>query len=253
MRLTDSEGVRRITFDRPDVLNAFTTDHAAELADHLSNLHPDEQSAVVLTGEGRAFSAGGDVEAMADREESPAEAFDRIAETFGRLAEEALSCPVPIVARVNGDAVGAGLALVALSDFAYAADSARFSAAFVRVGLVPDTGGTFLLPRLVGLRTAKELSFTGRFFDATEAAEMDLVNEAVPEGELDDRVEELLSVLRERPTRTVGLAKRAIHGNLGTGVEGALDYENHVQALAYGTDEHGEGVSAFLEGREPEF
>jgi enoyl-CoA hydratase/carnithine racemase len=253
MRLTDDGDVTRVTFDRPDVLNAFTTDHAAELADHLSELRPDEQSAVVLTGEGRAFSAGGDVEAMAEREETPAEAFDRIVETFGRLAEEALSCPVPVVAKVNGDAVGAGLAIVALSDFAYAVDSARFSAAFVRVGLVPDTGGTFLLPRLVGLRAAKELSFTGRFFDANEAAELGLVNEALPEGALDDRVDELLSTLRERPTRTIGLTKRAIHANLGNGFEEALDYENHVQALAYGTDEHGEGVSAFLEGRDPEF
>lgn len=253
MQITDEAGVRRVTFDRPEVLNAFTTDTAAELADVLADCDPAELDAVVLTGAGRAFSAGGDVESMAAREETPEEVYERIDGTFGRLAEEAISCRVPVVARVNGDAVGAGLAIVALSDFAYAVDSARFSAAFVRIGLIPDTGGTFLLPRLVGLRAAKDLAFTGRFFDAREAAELGIVNEVVEEDALDERIDELLAVLEERPTRTIGLAKRAMHANLGRGFEEALDYENAVQSQAYATQEHGEGVAAFLEGRDPEF
>lgn len=253
MQITDEAGVRRVTFDRPDVLNAFTTDTAAELADVLADSDPTELDAVVLTGEGRAFSAGGDVESMAAREETPEEAYERIDGTFGRLAEEAMSARVPIVARVDGDAIGAGMAIVALSDFAYAVDSARFSAAFVRVGLIPDTGGSFLLPRLVGLRAAKDLAFTGRFFDAEEAAELGIVNEVVAEDALDDRIDDLLATLEERPTRTIGLAKRAMHANLGRGFEEALDYENVVQSQAYATQEHGEGVAAFLEGREPEF
>ncbi|KYH27254.1 3-hydroxypropionyl-coenzyme A dehydratase [Halalkalicoccus paucihalophilus] len=253
MQITDEAGVRTITFDRPDVLNAFTTDTAAELADVLAESDPTEQDAIVLTGEGRAFSAGGDIESMASREETPEEAYERIDDTFGRLAEEAMSCRVPIVARVNGDAVGAGMAMVALTDFAYAVESARFSAAFVRVGLIPDTGGTFLLPRLVGLRAAKDLAFTGRFFDAAEAADLGLVNAVVAEDDLDGRIDELLDTLRERPTRTIGMAKRAIHANLGRSWGEALDYENVVQSQAYATQEHGEGVDAFLEDRGPEF
>lgn len=253
MQITDEVGVRRVTFDRPDVLNAFTTETAAELADILAEANPAELDAIVLTGEGRAFSAGGDIESMAAREETPEEAYERIDGTFGRLAEEALSCRVPIVARVNGDAVGAGMALVALTDFAYAVESARFSAAFVRVGLIPDTGGTYLLPRLVGLRAAKDLAFTGRFFDGAEAAELGIVNEVVSENELDDRINDLLDVLRKRPTRTIGMAKRAMHANLGRGIGEALDYENVVQSQAYATQEHGEGVAAFLEGRDPKF
>lgn len=253
MQITDEAGVRTITFDRPDVLNAFTTDTAAELADVLAESDPTEQDAIVLTGEGRAFSAGGDVESMAAREETPEEAYERIDETFGRLAEEALSCRVPIVASVNGDAVGAGMAIVALTDFAYAVESARFSAVFVRVGLIPDTGGTFLLPRLVGLRAAKDLAFTGRFFDAAEAADLGLINGVVAEDELDARIDELLDTLRKRPTRTIGMAKRAIHANLGRSWGEALDYENVVQLQAYATQEHGEGVDAFLEDRDPEF
>src|SRR6056297_2635165 len=209
MHVTDDDGVRTVTFDRPEVMNAFTTDTAEELADVIAGADPDELDAVVLTGEGEAFSAGGDVQSMAEREEDPAEAFERVTETFGRVVEEALSARVPVVAKVNGDAVGAGLAITAVSDFAYAAESATFSCAFVRVGLIPDTGGSFLLPRIVGLRTAKRLAFTGEFFGAAEAAEMGLVNEVVAADELDATVEDLLDTLRERPTKTIGLAKRA--------------------------------------------
>jgi 2-(1,2-epoxy-1,2-dihydrophenyl)acetyl-CoA isomerase len=253
MNVTDEDGVRTVTFDRPEVMNAFTTDTAEELAEVLAEADPAEHDAVVLTGEGDAFSAGGDIESMAEREETSEEAYERVTETFGRVVEEALSAPVPLVAKVNGDAVGAGLAIAAVSDFAYAAESATFSCAFVRVGLIPDTGGTFLLPRLVGLRTAKRLAFTGEFFGADEAAGMGLINEVHPGDDLDSAVADLVETLDERPTKTIGLAKRAIHENLGRSWREAMDYENLVQSQAYGTPEHEEGVAAFLEGREPEF
>jgi len=215
MDVTDDDGVRTVTFDRPEVKNAFTTESAAELADHLVDLDPTALDAVVLTGDGDAFSAGGDVQAMAERDETPRAAYEMIQETFGRLAETMLTAPVPIVARVNGDAVGAGLAVVAAADFAYAADSARFGAAFVKVGLVPDTGATFLLPRLVGLRTAKELVLTADLYTAEEAAAMGLVNERVPDADLDAAVDDLLETLAARPTKTLGMAKQALHANLG--------------------------------------
>ncbi|WP_276301295.1 enoyl-CoA hydratase/isomerase family protein [Halorussus lipolyticus] len=253
MEITDDDGVRTVTFDRPEVMNAFTPEIAAELAEVFADANPEELDAIVLTGEGDAFSAGGDIQSMAEREENTEEAYERVTETFGRVVEEALSADVPIVAKVNGDAVGAGLAVTAVSDFAYAAESATFSCAFVRVGLIPDTGGSFLLPRLVGLRTAKRLAFTGEFFGASEAAEMGLVNEVHPEDELDAAVSDLLDTLRKRPTKTIGLAKRAIHENLGRGWREAQDYENMVQSQAYDTPEHEEGVAAFLEGREPDF
>lgn len=253
MDVSDDDGVRTVTFDRPDVLNAFTTETAERLADAISEPAPESHDAIVLTGEGPAFSAGGDIEAMADREESTAAAFDRVTETFGRLVETMLGSQVPIVAKVNGDAVGAGLAVTAASDFAYAAEHATFSCAFVRVGLVPDTGGTFLLPQLVGLRAAKRLAMTGEFFSADEAAELGLINQSVSNDELNKTVDELVETLQDRPTQTLGLTKRAFHENLGKGPGEAIDYENHVQALAYDTDAHREGVDAFLEGRDPEF
>jgi 2-(1,2-epoxy-1,2-dihydrophenyl)acetyl-CoA isomerase len=182
MKISDADGVRTVTFDRPGVMNAVTVETATELAETIEDVDAETHDAVVLTGEGAAFSAGGDIETMVDTEANAVETFDGIAETFGRVVEAAITSRVPIVAKVNGDAVGAGLALAALSDFAYAADSATFSCAFVRVGLIPDTGGTFLLPQLVGLRTAKRLAMTGEFISADEAADIDLINEVAWRG-----------------------------------------------------------------------
>jgi 2-(1,2-epoxy-1,2-dihydrophenyl)acetyl-CoA isomerase len=253
MHTETKDGVLAVTFDRPEVMNAFTFQTALDLADAVASATPDTHDAVVLTGEGAAFSAGGDIQAMAEREETVRDAYERIEESFGRVVEEIMECPVPVVAKVNGDAVGAGLAVSTVCDFAYAAEDARFSCAFVRVGLIPDTGGTFLLPELVGLREAKRLAFTGAFVDGTEAAELGLVNEAVPADALDDTVDALLDTLRKRPTRTIGLTKQAMHENLGREWEAALDYENMVQCQAYDTPEHAEGVAAFLEGRNPDF
>jgi enoyl-CoA hydratase/carnithine racemase len=252
MRIDDGP-VREITFDRPDVRNAMTADVARELADALADLDPETHDAVVITGDGEAFSAGGDIEAMAEREETTPEAYERVRETLGAVAENALSAPVPIVSKVNGDAVGAGMSLTAVSDFAYAAESARFGATFVNVGLVPDMGATAILPRLIGLRNTKDLAFTGRLVDASDAAEMDLVNETVPDGELDERVDDLVETLRNRPTANIGLAKEAIHDNLGQPWRDGLQREARLQSMAYDTPAHEEGVDAFLNGRKPDF
>jgi len=254
MRVEDADGVRTITFDRPGVMNAMNIEVAEALADAVDGTTVEAHDAVVVTGEGPAFSAGGDIQAMKEREEGPREAYDRVAASFNRAAEAMMTSDVPVVAKVNGDCVGAGLALVAASDFAHALADATFSCAFIRVGLVPDTGATFTLPQLVGLRTAKRLTMTGEFFDGEEAASMDLVNEAVADEEaLDEAVEEMVGKLGRRPTRTVGMTKQAIHENLDNDWRKALDYENMIQTQAYMSDEHAEGVDAFLEGRDAEW
>ncbi|OIB57883.1 enoyl-CoA hydratase/isomerase family protein [Natrialba sp. SSL1] len=253
MEIDSDDGVLRLTFDRPGVLNAITRETASKLADTIGDADPEEYHAIVITGEGDAFSAGGDIEAMAEEPDPPRQAYEEVTETFGRVVEAMLECPVPIVANVNGDAVGAGLAIVALSDIAYAAEDATFSCAFVRVGLIPDTGGTFMLPRLIGLRAAKKLAFTGEFFDAERAAELDLINESVPAADLDERVTETVERLGRRPTDVIGMMKQAMHENMGRQWDEALDYENLLQVHARATDSHEEGVAAFLEGREPAF
>jgi|AntRauTorcE11897_2_1112592.scaffolds.fasta_scaffold02554_6 2-(1,2-epoxy-1,2-dihydrophenyl)acetyl-CoA isomerase len=253
MRVSDDDGVRTITFDRPGVMNAMNIEVAEELADAVEETEPREHDAVVITGEGPAFSAGGDIQAMKERKEGPREAYERVAESFNRAAAAMLSSDVPVVAKVNGDCIGAGLALVAAADFAYTVEDATFSCAFIRVGLIPDTGATFTLPRLVGLRTAKRLTMTGEFFEGSDAEEMDLVNQAVPEEELDEVTDEMVGKLSRRPTRTLGMTKQAIHENLDNDARKALDYENHMQVQAYASEEHEEGVNAFLEGRDADW
>ncbi|MEY7851732.1 enoyl-CoA hydratase/isomerase family protein [Natrarchaeobius sp. A-rgal3] len=253
MRAYTEDGVRYLTFDRPATRNAFTAEVARDLAAELDAVDECTLDAVVLTGDGESFSAGGDIEAMAARDETTAEAYERVRSTLGRVAKRVLTAPVPVVTKVNGDAVGAGLSLVAASDFAYAAESARFGASFVNVGLVPDMGATVTLPRLIGLRRTKELVFTGRLIEAEEAASIDLVNESVPDGDLDDCVDDLLETLAARPTETLGLAKRAIHDNLGRSWRAGLEREAYVQTEAYDTPAHREGVDAFLNDRPPEF
>lgn len=254
MRVTDEDGVRTITFDRPGVMNAMNIEVAEDLADAVEEATPEEHDAIVITGDGPAFSAGGDIQAMQEREEGPHEAYQRVGDSFNRAAAAIMQSPVPVVAKINGDCVGAGLAIVAAADFAYTVEDATFSCAFIRIGLIPDTGATFTLPRLVGLRTAKRLTLTGEFFDGEEAADIDLVNDAVEDDDaLDESVEYIVGKLSRRPTRTVGMTKQAIHENLDNDWRKALDYENHMQVQAYMMDEHAEGIAAFLEGRDPEW
>lgn len=247
MDVTDADGIRYLTLDRPAVRNALTPDIVVEIANAVEEANPDDHDAIVITGAGDAFCSGGDIKAMAERDWPADERSTLVASTFGRLAEAMLEARVPIVAKVNGDAVGAGLALVALCDFAYANESARFNAGFARVGLIPDAGGTFLLPSIVGLRTAKRLTLTARFIDANEAADIDLITETVPRERLDARVEALLDQLRDLPTETLGRIRVAMHDNLGRAYGDALTREAYQQAEAYATEAHREGVAAFLE------
>jgi enoyl-CoA hydratase/carnithine racemase len=233
--------------------NAFTAEAARELAEAIERAERNDVRALVLTGEGDAFSAGGDLEEMAAREETPHEAYQRYQETLNAMIEGILTAPFPVIAKVNGDAIGAGTNVAAACDFVVADEGARFGEVFVNVGLIPDSGGTFILPALVGLRTAKELAMTGRIFDATEAEDLGLINEAVPGEELDDAVEELLDTLDGKPTETLGLTKRGFHENIGSSYEEALETEANLQVLCYGSEAHEEGVEAFLEDRKPDF
>ncbi len=253
MDVTTTDGVRHITLNRPDRRNAVSPEDVVELAAAITEVSPSEASAIRLAGKGPAFCAGGDLDAMAEREWPRGERARRVEATFGRLARAMLEAEVPIVARVHGDAVGAGLALVALSDFAFASTEARFNAGFARVGLVPDVGGSFLLPKLLGLRTAKDLALTARFVDAEEANRIDLVNDTVDPETLDDRVDACLDRLADLPTATLGRIRRTIHHNLGRPYPDALAFEAHEQAAAYDTPAHKEGVAAFRDGREPEY
>ena len=253
VRVETDGRVHTLAFDRPGAKNALTADAAAELVDALEAAEAADARAVVVTGDGDAFCAGGDIEAMATREETPGEAYDRVRESLTAVIETLLTLPLPVIAKVNGDAVGAGTNVAAACDFAYAATEARFGEVFGNVGLIPDSGGTFILPALVGLRTAKELTMTGRLFDAEEAADMDLINRAVPAADLDSDVHDLLETLGRKPTETLGLTKRGLHENIGRPFRDALEREAYLQVIAYGSDAHETGVEAFRNDRRPEF
>lgn len=245
--------VQTTTFDRPESRNAFTAEAARELAEAINHAERNDVRALVLTGEGESFSAGGDLEEMAAREETPHEAYRRYQGTLNAMIEGILTAPFPVIAKVNGDAVGAGTNVAAACDFVIADEEARFGEVFVNVGLIPDSGGTFILPALVGLRTAKELAMTGEVFDAEKAADLGLINEAVPGDELDDAVDDLLDTLGSKPTETLGLTKRGFHENIGSSYQEALETEANLQVLCYGSEAHAEGVDAFLTDREPDF
>lgn len=246
MRVTDEDGVRRLAFDRPDAKNAFTTETGEEMVAAIDGTDPDEHDAIVITGEGDTFSAGGDLESVSDDSESTRETYERYDRGSG-FVESLLSAPVPTVARINGDAVGVGLSIVALCDFAYAVESATLSAAFVKIGLLPDGGGTVFLQRHVGLRDALDLALTGRFVSATEAADMGLLNDVVADqAALDDRVGERVGQLQALPTGAVVATRQALHENATRHWERAVDYENLLQAQATDTDEHRAAVEAFM-------
>ena len=253
METTVDDRVQVTRFDRPDARNAMTPATARDLCDEIDAATERDVRALVITGSGGSFCAGGDLEAMRERDETPDEASRRVQETLNATVRAILSAPFPVIAKVNGDAIGAGTNIAAACDFAYADADARFGEVFVNVGLIPDTGGTVLLPRLIGLRRAKELTMTGRLFDADEAASMGLINDTVSEDSLDERVDELLETLSRKPTTTLGLIKEGLHGNLGRPVDDALDREAALQVRAYGTDAHEEGVAAFLDDRRPDF
>lgn len=196
--------VATLEFDRPDVLNALTPAAARDVADAFDDVLESDPRAIVITGQGEAFSAGGDLESMRQREETPAEACRRLQERVNRLVRGFLTAPVPVVAKVNGDAIGAGTNIAATCDIIYAAESARFGEVFVNVGLIPDSGGSFLLPHLVGLRTAVELAMTGEVFDAERAAELGVVSRVVPDDELENAVDDLLAELGTNRQRLSG-------------------------------------------------
>jgi len=246
MRVSDEKGVRHLTFDRPEAKNPFTTETGEQMVEAIETCDPDDQSAIVVTGEGEAFSAGGDLDDISDEDESTRETYERYSRG-SEFVEALLSAPVPTVARINGDAVGVGLSVVALCDFAYAVEDASFSAAFVNIGLAPDGGGTVFLPRHVGLRNALDLALTGRSIGATEAAEMGLINEVVPAAALDETVGEQVARLKRLPTTAVVATRKAFHENASRHWREGVDYENHIQAELTDTDEHREAVEAFLD------
>ena len=247
------EGVGIITMNRPERLNANSPEMTQGMIDILANLTPDVR-AIILTGAGRAFCAGGDVRSMGSRLD---EAGSRPGWQRNR-PERAVSvafwnCDRPIIAAVNGHAVGLGMSYACMCDFRIASDRAQFGALWVRRGYMPDAGGTFFLPFLMGVPKALELIWTGDIFDAHEAKDIGLVSQVVPHEELLPTTLELAKRLAQGPTLAIGMAKRAMYKGRIAALQEALEFESYGQAQLQQTEDHAEGVRAFLEKRDPKY
>jgi 2-(1,2-epoxy-1,2-dihydrophenyl)acetyl-CoA isomerase len=249
-------GVVTITLNRPDKLNALTGLMSDELIDVFGSAGDDDEvRAIVVTGAGRGFCAGQDLTEFEEayRAGERPDIREHLAHSYHRLIPLMVSTPKPVVAAVNGVAAGAGVSLAAACDIRIAGEDARFTQAFVKIGLVPDSGGTWLLPRIVGYARALELSITGEVIDAEAGLEIGLVNRVVPGDALEGEVSELAARLAAMPTAAIAETKALLRGALGLDLEEALAAEADAQARMGQTDDHLEGVMAFAEKREPRF
>jgi len=253
--LDQADGVATVTLNRPDVLNSFNATLHRELEDALKRAERDAAvRAVVVTGAGRAFCAGQDLKAHLDETEGRSRTIAHVLrEQYNPLILRLRNLEKPVLAAVNGVAAGAGVSLAMACDLRLASDKASFIQAFVGVGLIPDAGATWFLPRHVGLGKAFELAFLGDRISAGEALALGLVNRVVPADEFEAATRELAGRLARQPTRALGLMKRAFNRALRTDLAAALDYEAFLQGVAGATEDHAEGVAAFLQKRPPQF
>ncbi|MGW7722952.1 enoyl-CoA hydratase/isomerase family protein [Streptomyces canus] len=247
--------VSYITLNRPEVLNALTPgqrDLVVELLDRAS-ADPDVR-AVVLTGTGRGFCAGADLRGASGAGERVAGDVARTLRLGAqRLIAAVLDCEKPVIAAVNGTAAGLGAHLAFACDLVLAAESAKFVEVFVRRGLVPDGGGAYLLPRLIGPRRAKELMFFGEALTAREAERLGLVNRVLEDQELTKTAREWAERLAAGPTRALALTKQLVNASLDTDRATAFAAEAAAQEINMTTQDAQEGVASFVERRSPEY
>jgi 2-(1,2-epoxy-1,2-dihydrophenyl)acetyl-CoA isomerase len=207
---------------------------------------------VLLTGEGRAFSAGGDIMQM-DPDRGPEVTRKRMAYLLEEVVMPLAQLDKPVVAAVNGHAHGLGLSVALACDIVYAAQSAVMSFAFTKVGLAPDGGASYFLPRAVGLNVAKELMLTARRLSADEAQDLGLVNRVFADEDLVGEATELARKLAAGPPIAMGVTKRLLNSSLLRSLEGVAEAEAYGQALAMSSEDHREGINAFREKRDPKF
>jgi 2-(1,2-epoxy-1,2-dihydrophenyl)acetyl-CoA isomerase len=250
------ENVGIVTLNQPDSLNALNVKMGQEFQTGVRELANAKVRAIVLTGTGRAFCAGGNLREMQAiaREEGRAEAFfDEPLRLINQCILLIRQTPLPFVAAVNGAATGGGCNLALACDFVLAATSARFNQAFVKVGLTPDCGGTFILPRLVGWRRATQLLMTGETVEAAHALEWGMINAVVPEGELMDQALGLAKKLANGPTAALGRTKALLEASATRDYAAQLDLEREAQIKSGQTQDAMEGIAAFVEKRPPKF
>ncbi|MGW2830617.1 enoyl-CoA hydratase/isomerase family protein [Streptomyces sp. NPDC001286] len=252
---TVDAGVAHLTLDRPEALNALTPGQRDLLIELLADASADPGvRAVVVTGTGRGFCAGADLRGGAAGGERVAGDVARMIRTGAqRLIAAVLDCEKPVIAAVNGTAAGLGAHLALACDLVLAAESAKFIEVFVRRGLVPDGGGAYLLPRLIGPHRAKELMFFGDALSAADAERIGLVNRVVPDAELDKTARDWAARLAVGPTRALALTKQLVNASLDADRAAAFAAEAAAQEINMTTADAQEGVRSFVERRSPEY
>ncbi len=251
--------VATLTINRPDIRNPLgmpgDEDNFAE-ASALINGDPDIRC-VILTGAGKAFSAGGNVKAMKDKEGNFSGPGVRIADGYRRgihvIVKSIWNIEVPVVAAVNGAAIGLGNDVACLADMRIASDQAVFGATFLKIGLVPGDGGAWLLPRVIGMSRASELFFTGDTIDATTAQKWGLVSRVVLQEELMNVARETAGKICRQPPDVLRMTKRLIRTGQTTDFQTIMEMSASMQALAHHTEDHSEALDAFFEKRAPQF
>lgn len=249
IRYTVADGIATITLNRPDKLNSFDREMALETIDALDKAKDDAVvRAVLLTGEGRAFCAGQDLaEAIA-----PGTLIEEIITVqYNPIVRRLRNLPKPVVCAVNGVAAGAGANIAYACDLTLAAESANFIQSFINIGLIPDSGGTFTLPRLVGQQRAFGQMILAPKVSAKEAEALGMIWKAVPDAELLNEATVLAKKLALMPTKAIALTKEALNRGQNGNIMDQLDVENELQTIAGRSYDYNEGVKAFLEKRKP--
>lgn len=244
--------VALIRLNRPEMMNALEAALAKDLVDAVRHAGADPDiGAIVLTGTGKVFSSGGDLSRLMQGFEL-VEGRQWLKDGYGQILE-LTRVGKPVLAAVNGYAVGAGFSLALMCDLIYAAESAKFGMAFVKVGAIPDCGALYFLPRLVGLQKAKELVFSGNNISASEAKRVGIVNDLFADEDLLDKTIALAAQLAEGPAVALAQAKEILNASSSLSLDQVMELEIYAQSVCFQTEDHREGVIAFLEKRKPVF
>jgi len=251
--LSQTEGqVLRLSLNRPDKFNSFNRAMALELQQHLDRASSDENiRAVYLTGEGKAFCAGQDLAEAMDENGPGIKTI--VEEHYNPIILQLRNLEKPVVCAVNGVAAGAGANIALACDVIIAGNSASFMQAFSKIGLIPDSGGTFMLPRIVGFQRAVALAMLGDKVNAADALQMGMVYKVMPDEILHTEAMKIAQTLANMPTKGLGLTKKLFNQSLYTTLEKQLEAEGQLQVQAAQTHDYNEGVKAFLEKRKPVF
>ncbi|MDR9418704.1 enoyl-CoA hydratase-related protein [Gracilimonas sp.] len=255
IQTTLDNGTFTITLNRPDKLNSFNFEMADQMKEALMEAESNDQvRCVLLTGSGRAFCAGQDLAEATEVSKDPDRDLSEIVHhTYIPIIKGIRQLEKPVVCAVNGTAAGAGANIALACDIVVANEEAKFIQSFSQIGLIPDSGGTYILPRLVGLSRATALTFLGEKVSAKEAVEMGMIWKFYPADEFMNEAQAIAQKLAQMPTRGFGLTKRGFNAGFSNNLEEQMQLEAKLQAEAGETHDYNEGVQAFLEKRKPEF